>query len=350
MAELQVGGEVRAATDASWLTHASTVTRLKDYGHGGYGGDSLDASKAIAGWNKAGLHAAGWKNATVETVPPAVQVSADVMEPTVKFRTIAAKSVTSAAISTSAAAAAAASSSVVVEMQEVYTGWFEVANMHGPPGSSVDFQVSTTEGTAVEFNMVDRYTFGPSGAGSFRMRFSYHEIQFITITGLAKPPAAADITGHTLTVNLTRTGHFECSNPLLTQIYETTVLNYQGITTGGMTVDCPHRERRGYGGDGHTSYQFALDNFGVGAYFTKWIRDFADVQEPNGHVPHTAPTVSGGGGPAWSGFIVTLPYQFYSTYGDPSLLKAVYSNMQRQLAFFANRTLPADGLLHAWST
>ena len=40
----------------------------------------------------------------------------------------------------------------------------------------------------------------------------------------------------------------------------------------------PHRERRGYGGDGHTSYQFALANYPVGAYFNKWMRDFADTQ------------------------------------------------------------------------
>jgi hypothetical protein len=98
-----------------------------------------------------------------------------------------------------------------------------------------------------------------------------------------------------------------------------------------MTVDCPHRERRGYGGDGHTScvhmlyhqcshgrqfshswkcllqcitlmslttvlqnfsvfvflfslhrYQFALANYPVGAYFNKWTRDFADVQGVSG--------------------------------------------------------------------
>ena len=64
----------------------------------------------------------------------------------------------------------------------------------------------------------------------------------------------------------------------------------------------------------------------VGAFFNKWTRDFADVQEPNGsklpllyqqhfpniyagHVPNTAPTVSGGGGPAWSGFVVANPWQ-----------------------------------------
>ena len=28
-------------------------------------------------------------------------------------------------------------------------------------------------------------------------------------------------------------------------MYTTTVNNYRGLTTGGMSVDCPHRERRG---------------------------------------------------------------------------------------------------------
>ena len=32
------------------------------------------------------------------------------------------------------------------------------------------------EGT-VEYNMANAYTFGTSGAGNFRMRFSYNEIQ-----------------------------------------------------------------------------------------------------------------------------------------------------------------------------
>ena len=65
-----------------------------------------------------------------------------------------------------------------------------------------------------------------------------------------------DVTGYRLTSLGERTGGFSCSNALITKMYDTTVNNYRGLTTGGMTVDCPHRERRGYGGDGHTSYQF----------------------------------------------------------------------------------------------
>lgn len=38
--------------------------------------------------------------------------------------------------------------------------------------------------------MADSYTFGKSGTGHFVMRFSYHEIQYITITGLDAAPAA----------------------------------------------------------------------------------------------------------------------------------------------------------------
>ena len=168
-------------------------------------------------------------------------------------------------------------------------------------------------------------------------------------------------------------------------MYDTTVNNYRGLTTGGMTVDCerspsaahpqpthccfgmraepewlvgagPHRERRGYGGDGHTSYQFALANYPVGAYFNKWMRDFADTQGVAGAsdtkmpacttpgacwVPNTAPTVSGGGGPAWSGFVITNPWQTYNTFGDTEILEAMFPTMESLLAFCKQRSTRA---------
>jgi hypothetical protein len=346
MAELHVNGAAKVVTDDSWKTHESTVSNILHYGNGGFGGDSLDDSKVVDGWDTAALDDSGWSSAQVFNSSLAnVSISADVMEPTVKLNSYPAVNVTT----TTTTAAGASAITHVVEMSELFTGWFEVKNMQGKPNSSVSFQVSTTKGKAMEFNMQDKYTFGPSGKGDFRMRFTYHEIQFITIFGLDTPPAVADIVGHRLTVNLTRTGSFKCSNDLITRVYDTTVNNYRGITTGGMTVDCPHRERRGYGGDGHTSYQFALDNFNVGSYFTKWARDFADVQKDTGDVPHTAPTVGGGGGPAWSGFVVTLPYQLYVTYGDASLIESMYPTMVRQLDFYTKNT-KSDGLLHPWST
>lgn len=66
-------------------------------------------------------------------------------------------------------------------------------------------------------------------------------------------------------------------------------------------------------------------------------------------MPHTAPTVSGGGGPAWSGFVVTLPFQVYMTYGDTDLIDSMFPTMVRLLDFYANNTKQTDGLLHPWS-
>ena len=88
-----------------------------------------------------------------------------------------------------------------------------------------------------------------------------------------------------------------------------------------MTVDCPHRERLGYGGDAHGSLEIALDAFTSHSFFTKWTQDWIDIQDENGRINHTAPTLGGGGGPAWSGFILTMPWDFYLNYGDIRILE-----------------------------
>ena len=98
-------------------------------------------------------------------------------------------------------------------------------------------------------------------------------------------------------------------------------------------VDCPHRERMGYGGDAHATMETAMTNFGMGAFYTKWLGDWRDVQKPDGDLPYTAPTYFGGGGPAWSGICVTLPWQVYLHYGDRRILETCYPMMQRWIAF-----------------
>ena len=67
---------------------------------------------------------------------------------------------------------------------------------------------------------------------------SDHEIQYIQISGLKYKPALADVIGFRLTSLGKRTGDFSSSSELITKMYDTTVNNYRGLTTGGMTVDC----------------------------------------------------------------------------------------------------------------
>jgi alpha-L-rhamnosidase len=350
-AELHIHQQVVVATDTTWEVQQSTTSHLGNWGDGGFGGDFVDTTLDVPGWDTPAVALASpWlEKATLYPLATNITLSADVMEPTRKHSKVLPLSIEVETVDHDNANAVGCGN-VTVTMTEVYTGWFEIKNLQALPHSTIHFYVSSTSGVASEYSMVDGLKLDGSGVGDFRMRFSYHEIHFITIEGLATPPVPTDVVGWRLSVGLENTGAFTSSNALQNKIYDTTVNNYLGLTTGGQTVDCPHRERRGYGGDGHTSYQFALANFQVNAYFTKWARDFSDVQQPNGDIPHTAPTVSGGGGPAWSGFVVTLPWEVFRTYGDTSLLRAMYSTMQQQLSFYTTKTQASDGLLHAWDT
>ena len=79
--------------------------------------------------------------------------------------------------------------------------------------------------------MQDAFTFAPgttaANPATFSQHFSYHEIQFITIVGNISDLSVADIVGYRLFSDLERTGQFQCGSDLLTQIYDTTVNNYQ---------------------------------------------------------------------------------------------------------------------------
>ena len=130
------------------------------------------------------------------------------------------------------------------------------------------------------------------------------------------------------------------------RLYEMSLWTFRSLSLGGYTVDCPHRERLGYGGDGHATMEIALTNFGMGAFYTKWLGDWRDVQRPDGDLPYTAPTYGGGGGPAWGGICVTLPWQIYLHYGDRRILQENYPTMQRWIAFL--QTKSKDHLLQKW--
>lgn len=151
---------------------------------------------------------------------------------------------------------------------------------------------------------------------------------------------------------------FHSSDPLLNRIYNTSMWTMANLVTGGMSVDCQHRERMGYIGDAHTTLETALQNLASGAFYTKWLQDIQDVQgfpahtqqlpDHSGYIPHTAPTIDGGGGPGWSGFVITMPWQFFLTYGDKRLIRSAFPNMVRLLQFWNQSVSTSDGLVHDW--
>ena len=320
----------KVGSDPSWRCSLSSTRHLGRWQNSDFGGDHVDAAKEAPGWNDVTFDDAAWEPATI--YDPGLILSPDLAEPNRKCDTIPAAKVEQVG-----------PRKYRFTMAKLYTGWIEI-KLSGSPGSMVTIMASSLPERDVEYNQLNQFVLGSEGAGTFCNRFSYHEVKYVTVDGIDTAPAMAYCVGYRISNDRKRIGSFDCSNRLLKQIYDTTINTYVNLTTGGMTVDCPHRERLGYGGDGHTSLEIALDSFESAAFFSKWAQDWVNVQKPDGDIYHTAPTMGGGGGPAWGGFVVVMPWETYAATGDCRILEKTYPTAQKWLAFLDAHT-GADGLL-----
>ncbi|MCF7707635.1 MAG: glycoside hydrolase family 78 protein [Verrucomicrobia bacterium] len=326
------GEQIGIRTDASWKTHPSPNTLLGVWDFMHFGGEEYDAREAIPDWCSPDFDDSKWSSAV--EYDPELQLSSDFIEPNTLKRRIHPVS-----IETTEAGGQR------VDMGVNFAGWVEI-DVSGNPGTRVEFQFSERADAEMTHRLRSAYVIGPSGEGTFKNHFNYSVGRWILVKGLDAELKSEDVRGWLVRSDFERAGRFECSDELFNEIYETTSWTFENLSLGGYVVDCPHRERMGYGGDAHATICTALDNYRVGAFYTKWAQDWRDVQKPNGDLPYTAPTYWGGGGPAWSGFCITLPWEVYRAYGDKRILRENFATMTNWLEFLETKS--ADNLLVRW--
>jgi len=336
MAEIDVslpdGMTASLSTDKTWKVHPSSTTLMGAWKPGQYGGEHIDTRKHLPDWNTAGFDDSEW--ASAKTYAPELKLSAEKIEPNRKMATLEPVGIEEVQPGI-----------YRVDMGRNFSGWTEM-HFWGEPGKKIELSFSEHPDGSINYNLQSACTLDDRGRGIFRNRFNYSSGRWITISGLSQPPDLAEIKGYVIHNDYRRTGKFECSNPLLNQINDTVLWTFESLSLGGYVVDCPHRERMGYGGDAHATMEMALNHYGMGAFYTKWIEDWRDVQKPDGDLPYTAPTHWGGGGPAWSGICVTLPWAMYERYADQRILEETYPTMQRWIAFL--ETQSRDNMLVKW--
>jgi alpha-L-rhamnosidase len=343
------GDAMRVVTDGSWRTHPSPNTLLGVWDFMHFGGERYDAGKEVQGWSEANFDDSAWKPATVYS--PNLMLSAEMVEPNRQIKEIR-----------PVAVAEPKPGVYRVDLGVNVTGWLE-ADVRGKPGDRIEFKFSERPENDMTNRLHSQYIIGPSEKGTFKNRFNYFTGRWVTMEGLKYKPALNEIRAQLVRTDYTRAADFECSNDLLNRIYRTTVWTFEDLSLGGYVVDCPHRERMGYGGDGHATTGCGLNNYSLGAFYTKWTQDWRDVQGgdaawgtaekaavqdsvESGNLPYTAPTYWGGGGPGWSGFCITLPWEVYNRYGDTRVLEQNFPTMQRWLAFLETKS--KDNMLQRW--
>ena len=335
----------RIATDESWKTHPSPnlLTGNWGFGVGGYGGEIWDARKEVNDWNCIDFDDRSWKN--VHVFSPNLTLSAQRVE---SNRAI--DEIKPIAIET------LPDGSYRIDMGVNFAGITSV-RVKGNPGDTIRFLYSERAQSEMTFNLQSAYVMGSSGEGLFRNRFNYMSGRWITVKGASSPPRLDDIKGWMVRTDYEDATTFICSDSLQNWIYSTVKWTFENLSLGGYIVDCPQRERFGYGGDAHATSETGLLNYKLGAFYSKWLEDWRDVQgtEPmvgnmndlewarkqegsgrhfgGGVLPQTAPTYHGGGGPAWGGIVVTLPWFIYQYHGDMDVLNENFEMIKGWLAF-----------------
>lgn len=340
-------------TDATWKIKDSPNKLLGVWNSNQMGGELWDASLDEPGWNMAAYRDEDWKQATA--YHPNLKVSAQQVEQNRLFDEIRPVSVKKISDDT-----------YRVDMGVNFAGWI-AADLEGKPGQRAELLFSEREQLEMTFGLHSAYIFDKTGKGTFRNKFNYGSGRWITIKGLTRAPQLSDIKGWLVRTAYKDAATFSCSDSLQNWIYNTVRWTYENLSLGGFIVDCPQRERLGYGGDAHATCETGMLNYQVAAMYTQWMEDWRDVSGTEsivgnmydtafarkgvmggrflhkGILPHTAPTYMGGGGPAWGGIVVTLPWYFYRQYGDETILRKNFSLIRNWLAFLETNT--KDGVL-----
>ncbi|MEH6307933.1 family 78 glycoside hydrolase catalytic domain [Olivibacter sp. CPCC 100613] len=340
-------------TDATWKTHRSPNKLLGIWDSNRMGGELWNADHEIPNWNQVDCDESNWKKAIV--YKPRLKLSAQQVEKNYRLDEIKAVDVEERKDGT-----------FRVDMGVNFAGWTEVP-VAGEPGDTVHFYYSERAQQDMTFGLHSAYIIGASGKGVFRNRFNYSSGRWITIKGLKEKPKASTIRGWVVRTGIQSATKFACADSLQQWIYDKVRWTFENLSVGGYIVDCPQRERLGYGGDAHATCETGMLNYHMGAFYTKWMEDWRDVSGTesivgnmydtsfarkklmsgrilnNGILPHTAPTYMGGGGPAWGGIVVTLPWVMYQQQGDKRILEKNFELIKNWLSFLDSNT--KDGLL-----
>ena len=323
--EYEDGTKDLIISDKDWKCDSSPILY-----NGLHSGEIYDARLEQKGWNEPGFDDSKWKDANLVR-PPTGILLAQISPPDRVTKTIKPVSVTKR------------SDGVYrFDMGEMFSGWARL-KISGPKGTTIKMRF--TEEFGPSYNQTDTYILKGEGLEIWQPRFTWHAFRYVDISGAPSKLTLENLEGLVVNTDVKSAGTFECSNPLLNKILENYQRTQLGNVHGGLPSDCPHRERRGYTGDGQISAKAAIFNFDLSQFYTKWLNDISDAQnQETGYVPNTTPYQDGGGGTAWGSACIIIPWYMYNYYGDTQILKTHYQGMKHWIEYMKGQ-LNKDGIL-----
>lgn len=252
-----------------------------------------------------------------------------------------------------------ASDRQVVDLGQNINGWVRLTNL-GPAGTDLtllhgealdehgDVTTAHLESNGRPLGQVDRVIAAGEPDETFEPRHTVHGFQFVRIDGHPHRLTPDDVTGIVVHTDLRRTGRFRCSDERLNRFHEIAEWSFRDNACD-IPTDCPQRERSGWTGDWQLFLPSAAFLYDVAGFSTKWLRDLAAEQQPDGLLPNYAPdprrprAVADGdltwygmlGAAGWGDACVIVPWHLHRLYGDDRILAELWPTMLRWLEYAA---------------
>lgn len=333
LAQLQInytdGTSETIGTDDSWKVATGPVISSDIYN-----GETYDARKEMPAWANAGFDDSKWEKVAVVDQPKKILVAPQGVPVKAIEEIKPVKLITTPKGET------------VFDMGQNMVGWVRL-KVQGKKSDQITLkfaEVLDKEGNFYTENLraakaTDVYILKGDGVEVFEPHFTFHGFRFVKIEGLSAQPSMDLITGVVVHSDMTPTGTFTCSDPLINQLQHNIQWGQKGNFLD-VPTDCPQRdERLGWTGDAQVFSMTAAFNFDVAPFYTKWTRDIAADQLPNGLVPHVIPDVlkGGGGSTAWADVSLIVPWTTYLVYGDQRILEVQYPSMKAWVEYMKGR-------------
>ena len=331
-------GTLVLGTDATWKCKASPYQHVGDRKGKTFGRERYDARENLPGWCDVALDDSSWADAAVVAGP-----SGAVVAQQAPLNRIG-KIIPAAAVTKLPASGPDGPARYVIDFGTALSGWLRLKMPPLKPGTVVKMTFAdVARGNKYQsFNQVCEFVSAGASGEVFENKFNYAGFRYVLVDGLPAAPAKEDAEAMLVESDLEPAGSFECSNELLNRIHHLNQWTQRCLDLGGYYVDCPHRERLGYG-DGQVAAEGFMTNFRADAYYRKWLWDWRLRQRPDGSLPHVAPVAQGGGGPAWPGLLAAITWRHYLYYGDRRVLEENYEAIRRYVDSL--EALAKDGVL-----
>lgn len=321
------GSEDWILSDSSWKTSNEGPVRANEI----YYGEDYDARREIPGWNTVGFDDSRWPNVMKADLPKSNLLASNSVpmrrtgeiKPVRIFRT--------------------PEGTLVADMGQNMVGWVRL-RVKGKKGRTVTLrhaEILDKKGNFYTANLrsaKQRVTYtlrGDKNGETYEPRFTFFGFRYVAVEGYPGELTPEALTGIVVHSDMTPTGSFECSHPLVNQLQHNILWGQKGNFVD-IPTDCPQRdERMGWTGDAQVFARTAAFNMDVASFFSKWLRDLSAEQRPSGAVPFVIPDVLDrpdsmrvGVSAGWGDAAVIIPWTMYEVYGDRQLLESQYASMK----------------------